>query len=162
MCSCAMRYGCMQMQQLMSGMGIYTPLCGRLCARCRCNTYMDGPASALAPAVFLTSPGCLGGASRGEITSCASKMTRGVRLHVSMGAHDSAVFGIICVGERSHRTVGDRGSENVLLCSLITECLGWYTCTYTWDCSFVCCMNYNSAAYPRGVKIDRLQLWVVV
>ena len=162
MCSCAMRYGCMQMQQLMCDMSIYTPRCCRLCARCGCTAYMGGPASAVGPAVCLTSPGCLGGASRGEITSCTSNMTCGMRLHVSMGAHDSVAFCITYVGERSHRTVGDRGSENVLLCSLITECLGWYTCTYTWDCSFVCCMNYTSAAYPRDVKINRLQIWVVV
>ena len=162
MCSCAMRYGCMQMQQLMSDMGIYTPLCGRLCARCGCNAYMDGPASAIVPTVCLTSPGFLGGASRGEITSCASNMTCGMRHHVSMGAYDSAVFGITHVGERSHRTVVDRGSENAFLCSLITECLGWYTCTYTRDGSFVWCMNDNSAAHQHGVKMDRSQVWAIV
>ena len=162
MCSCAMRYACMQMQQLLCDTGIYTPLCGRLCARCGCTAYMDGPASAVGPAVCLTSPGRLGGASRGEITSCASNMTCGMRRHVSMGAYDSAVFGITHVGGRSHRRVVDRCSENVLLCSLITECLGWYTCTYTWDGSFVWCMNYNSVAHPHGVKTDRSPVRVVV
>ena len=155
MCSCAMRYGCMQMQQLMCDMSIYTPRCGRLCARCGCTAYMDGPASAVGPAVCLTSPGCLGGPSRGEITSCTSNMTCGMRCHVSMDAHDSVVLGITHVGERSHRTVGDRGSVDVLLCRLVAECLGWYTCTYTWDGSFVWCTNYNSAAHPHGVKTDR-------
>ena len=59
-----------------------------------------------------------------------NNMVCDVRGRVSMVTHGSIAFGIAYVGERSHRAVGDRSTEDVLLGCLVAECLGRYTCTY--------------------------------